>query len=491
MKETAPFWKIGLVLCLFGSTIAFGNPDTVWTRTYGGTGWDYGWCVQQTSDNGYIITGMTDPLISDYDIHLIKTDEDGDTLWTRTYDKSTWDEGWVVRQTADNGYAIAGQTGLYGTMNRDLYIIKTDEYGDTLWTRTYGGTGWDEGRAMQQTSDGGYIIAGQSDSYGTGSYDFDVYVIRTDENGDTLWTRIYGEAGWDEGRGVCQTPDSGFVIAGWTSSFGSPAVWLLKTDANGDTLWTRTYGGEEWSDGRSVQLTTDGGYIIAGTHASSASGADVFLIKTDVNGDTLWTGIYGGSSDEYGNYVQQTNDGGFIVAGYVLSPGPTGFDFYIVRTDASGNELWSLTYGGQESDFGYWVEQTLDNGYIVVGQTGSFGAGNDDAWLLKIAPEPGIEETAGGVIQSAHVLSEVFPNPFRVETQIRCQLLRPGVVTVAIYDVSGQRIKTLVNERRDPGYFTVKWDGQDQDDHKVNSGVYFCRVAVGEYTLAEKLLLMR
>jgi len=485
MKETAPLWKIGLVLCLFGSTIAFGQPDTVWTRTYGGAGWDYGWCVQQTSDNGYIITGMTDPLISDYDIYLIKTDEDGDTLWTRTYDKSTWDEGWVVRQTADNGYVITGQTGLYGTMNRDLYIIKTDEYGDTLWTRTYGGTGWDEGRAMQQTSDGGYIIAGQSDSYG----DFDVYVIKTDENGDSLWTRIYGGAGWDEGRGVCQTPDSGFVIAGWTSSFGPAAVWLLKTDANGDTLWTRTYSGEEWSDGRSVQLTTDGGYIIAGTYASYASGADVFLIKTDVNGDTLWTGIYGGSWDEYGNYVQQTNDGGFIVAGYAMSPGPTGFDVYIVRTDASGNEVWSLTYGGQESDFGYWVEQTLDNGYIVAGQTGSFGAGNDDAWLLKIAPEPGIEENAGGVIQSA--LSEVFPNPFRVETQIRCQLLRPGVVTVAIYDVSGQRIKTLVNERRDPGYFTVTWDGQDQDDRRVNSGVYFCRVAIGEYTQAEKLLLMR
>lgn len=490
MKEVVSLLKAGVILCLFYSTL-YAQPDTLWTKTYGSTGWDYGWCVQQTSDNGYIITGMTDPLISDYDIHLIKTDEDGDTLWTRTYDKSTWDEGWVVRQTADNGYAIVGQTGLYGTSSRDLYIIKTDEYGDTLWTRTYGGTGWDEGRAMQQTSDGGYIIAGQSDSYGTGSYDFDVYVIKTDENGDSLWMRIYGLEGWDEGRGVCQTPDGGFVIAGWTMSFGPAAVWLLKTDANGDTLWTRTYGGEDWSDGRSVQLTTDGGYIIAGTHASSASGADVFLIKTDVNGDTLWTGIYGGSSDEYGNYVQQTNDGGFIVAGYVLSPGPTGFDFYIVRTDASGNELWSLTYGGQESDFGYWVEQTLDNGYIVVGQTGSFGAGNDDAWLLKIAPEPGIEETEDDVSTAGFALSQNFPNPFKTETAISYQLSRPNAVTITIYNVSGQHIKTLVNEHRNAGSYTVHWDGRSQDNREVSNGVYFCRLKAGEYTSVHKIVLAR
>ncbi|MBE0433899.1 T9SS type A sorting domain-containing protein, partial [candidate division WOR-3 bacterium] len=260
---------------------------------------------------------------------------------------------------------------------------------------------------------------------------------------------------------------------------------------NGDTLWTRIYTGEEWADGRSVQLTTDGGYIIAGAHASLATGADVFLIKTDANGDTLWTRTYGGPWDEYGNYVQQTNDGGFIVAGYAMSSGPTGFDFYIVRTDANGNELWSRTYGGQESDFGYWIEQTSDNGYIVVGQTGSFGAGNDDIWLLKIAPEPGVEETAGGVIPAAHVLSESYPNPFRTETQISYQLSRPGFVTVAIYDVSGQRITTLVDEHRDAGYHAVRWDGRGQDGRSVANGVYFCRIAVGEYTSAEKLLLMR
>jgi len=179
------------------------------------------------------------------------------------------------------------------------------------WERTYGGPNVEWGYSVQQTSDGGYIVAGYSGSFPV----FGIYLLKTNASGDTLWTRTYGGLSWDQGNSVQQTSDGGYIVAGYTHSFGHANgwadVWLIKTNASGDTLWTRTYGGTNGDQGYSVQQTSDGGYIIAGwTNSFGAGGYDVYLIKANASGDTLWTKTYGGTNDDYGNSVQQTSDGG-------------------------------------------------------------------------------------------------------------------------------------------------------------------------------------
>jgi hypothetical protein len=389
--------------------------QTSWWRTYGGTNADEGHSVQQTSDGGYMIAGSTSSFgAGSYDVYLIKTNAQGDTLWTRAYGGTNDDGGWSAQQTSDGGYIIAGYTWSFGAGGVDVYLIKTDASGDTLWTRTYGGTSLDGCSSVQQTSDSGYIIAGLTMSFGAGS--FDVYLIKTTASGDTVWTRTYGGMSWDGGYWVQQTSDGGYIIAGWTEAGGTD-VYLIKTDASGDTLWTRAYGGASEDDGNSVWQTSDGGYIIAGETWSFGAGtpdhANVYLIKTDTAGDTLWTRTYGGPNDDYSYSVHQTSDGGYIILGRTWSYG-AGCDVYLIKTDASGDTLWTRTCGGTYDDWGYSVQQTSDSGYIIAGYTQSFGAGSYDVYLIKTDANGNVavEEPPTPQLADSRTALRVQPNPF-------------------------------------------------------------------------------
>ena len=366
--------------------------DTVWTKTFGGSENDIGYSVQQTDDGGYIITGYTRPFSeSSCDVYLIKTNSVGDTLWTRTFGGQYEDIGYSVQQTNDGGYIVAGYIFWSGSQHNHIYLIKTDSLGDTLWTRTFGESGNNRGYSVQQTNDGGYIITGSTTSHGAGSND--VYLIKTDSLGDTLWTRTFGGNNGDYGYSVQQTTDDGYIVAGYTYPYeqGETDIFLIKTDSLGDTLWTRIFGGNNGDYGYSVQQTTDDGYIVAGvTYSYGVIHNDVYLAKTDSLGNTLWTKTFAETMFDYGHSVQQTDDGGYIVAGYTYPYGPGEADIYLVKTDSLGNRLWTRTFGGNDDDRGYSVQQTDDGGYIVTGRTGPYVEGDYDVYLIKIELFPGI-----------------------------------------------------------------------------------------------------
>ncbi|MFZ8835359.1 MAG: T9SS type A sorting domain-containing protein [Candidatus Caldipriscus sp.] len=422
-----------------GGTLSFGvdssdifliktdaNGNVQWAKTYGGTAWDYAYSVQQTSDGGYIVAGRTRSFGAGLsDAFLVKTDANGNVIWAKTYGGTGTDYARSIQQTSDGGYIVAGITWSFGAGGLDIFLIKTDANGNVIWSKTYGGTGWDEAYSVQQTSDGGYIVAGYTLSFGAG--DYDIFLIKTDANGNVIWSKTYGGTGWDWAYSVQQTSDGGYIVAGYTLSFGAGDydIFLIKTDANGNIIWAKTYGGTGWDWAYSVQQTSDGGYIVAGFTRFFGTGYDdIFLIKTDASGNIQWDKTYGGTSGDYASSVQQTSDGGYIVAGVTESFGGA----FLVKTDANGNVIWAKTYGGTNYDDASSVQQTSDGGYIVAGFTDSFGAGWSDIFLIKT--------DADGNIGSCSIVQNANPTVNTVSPTVNTPSLSVSSVSPTVNSVS-------------------------------------------------------
>jgi len=355
-----------------------------WQKIYGGSNDDVAYSIQQTKDGGYIVAGRTSSFESGYsDVYVIKLDENGNKIWEKTYGGNDWDGASSIQQTKDGGYIVAGWTGFFEAGYSDVYVIKLDAYGNESWEKTFGGSDYDTAWSIQQTKDGGYIVAGYTSSFGAGGGD--VYIIKLDENGNMVWERTYGGSGYDIANSIQLTNDGGYIIAGKTGDFYSGDVYIIKLDKDGNKSWEKTYGGsgDDWA--RYIQQTTDGGYIVAGSTSSFGAGkSDVYVIKLDENGNKVWEKTYGGSDYDEAYSIQQTKDGGYIVAGYTRSFGAGESDIYIIKLDGNGNSVWERTYGGIKDDEAYSIQQTTDGGYIVAGYTESFGAGGADVYIIKL-----------------------------------------------------------------------------------------------------------
>ena len=381
MKRT---WIILLTLTL--PVLALAElPDSLWSRTFGGSNNDICYSVQQTSDGGYILGGRTISYgAGSDDFWLVRADANGDTIWTRTYGGSGHEVCYSVQQTSDGGYILGGYTSSSGAGYYDFWLVKTYPGGTEEWSRTFGGSSMDVCRSVQQTSDGGYILGGYTESYGAGGPNF--WLVKADANGDSLWSRAFGGGNDDRCYSVQQTTDGGYILGGFTESYGAgdDDFWMVKTDASGTEEWSRTFGGSGSDKCHSVQQTTDAGYILGGfTFSYGAGFGDSWLVKTDTNGTEDWSQTYGGSSYDKCYSVQQTSDGGYILGGETMTYGAGGLDFWLVKANVIGTEEWSRTFGGIFDDYCQSVQQTTDGGYVLGGYTRSFGAGGYDFWLVK------------------------------------------------------------------------------------------------------------
>jgi hypothetical protein len=373
-----------------------------WDKTFGGSGIDSGYSVQQTPDGGYIIAGSTTSFgAGESDIYLLKTNANGDLVWDKTFGGSGRDEAYSLQQTVEGGYIIVGYTGSFGSGKENVYLIKTDVDGEELWSRTFepGNFGDDlesaVGSEVHQTADGGYVIIGWVESISSW-----VLLIKTDADGNMTWWKTFmsSTGNVNQGRSVQQTSDGGYIIAGLiTISPGmSPGSngYVIKTDAGGNEVWSKVYGepgepgiNDNSTAGLSVLQTTDGDYIIAGYTFEK-----VYLIRLGTDGNEVWNKTFGLGN---GYFVQQTADDGYIIVGDSARFDPqSGYlsDIYLIKTDADGNEIWSRTFDRDERDFGFSVQETTDGGYIIVGETGhhdySLESDQSDISLIYYKPDP-------------------------------------------------------------------------------------------------------
>lgn len=355
-----------------------------WIRSFGGQMDDFGSSVQQTADGGYIIFGITESFGGgSNDYWLIKTDSIGNKIWDKTYGGENSDEASFGCQTSDDGYLIVGSTNSFDLGKKDIWLIKTDNQGDMIWNKTYGGAGYETASEVLQTNDGGIAIFGYTDSFGAGNRD--MWLIKTDNEGNIIWEKTYGGKQDDQGNSIKQTTDGGFILAGskYTSVYTTKFdIWLVKIDVSGEIIWEKTYGGDGDDYAWSVQQTSDGGYIICGEYyVGGVNEFDIFLLKTDSNGEVLWERIFNHILHDRGWSVLQTPDGGYIVAGDTFT-GPN-VDGILIKTDSNGDTQWIKTYGGHQTDITVHVQLTNDGGYILTGydQPGMFQYRN--CWLIK------------------------------------------------------------------------------------------------------------
>ncbi|MDD5087291.1 MAG: T9SS type A sorting domain-containing protein [bacterium] len=404
----------------------------------------------------------------------------GDSMWSRTFGTYNNDQCFDVQLTADGGFALAGYMQANGSGNDDFALVKTDANGNQQWRRTFRGSSDERCYAVQQTSDGGYLLAGGTESYGSGNSDF--WLVKTNSNGDSLWSRTFGGGNYERCYSAQQTSDGGYVLAGSTNSFGAGGrdFWLVKTNASGNMQWSRTFGRGSDQDCMAVRQTSDGGYVLAGIAVGfTYDNKNFWMVKTNSNGDSVWSRLFGSNSSEECYDVLQTPDGGYVLAGFA-SFGGNGF--WMVKTNSNGDSLWSrMFHGGVECRS---IQRTADGCYVLAGRTQSFGAGFNDFWIVKTGPElDGEGEVVA--LPSSYALA-AYPNPFNAATTLEFAVPKTMHVTIRAFDILGREAARIEDAVHPAGTHRILWDAED-----CASGVYLVSMTGEGTRLTRKVLLVR
>ena len=478
-----------IMLVSLGLSSNIHGTEIEWFKTYGGLYLDEAISLQLAVDGGFLAAGYSyNSSTGGSDIYLIKTDSNGELIWQKAYGGSGDDWANCIQPTNDGGYIIAGGSDESQAENNDVYLIKIDAQGQLLWQRTYGGSGSEEANHIIQTGDGDYFMIGWTNSFGAG-YD-DIYMLKVNSIGDSLWAKTFGGIFYDKGFSAVETPDGGFLTVSGLGYFGYYPIdtYLIRLDANGDTLWTNSVGGSYSDACRSIIRSFNDGYFLAGWTMSFGAGQhDVFVIKIDTLGQMLWHKAYGGAYSDVGRSINPTSDGGSIVTGYTTSFGAGDYDLYFIRNDYKGDTLWTRTFGGESKDYGWSAIQSADGGFVAAGWTNSFGAGSKDFLLVKFQSDlTGVDNRFDDELPDAVALKQNYPNPFNSSTSITYSVDQRQYVTLKIYDLLGREIGTPVDGVKERGLYEITFDGAG-----LASGVYLYSLQAGASTKIQKMILLK
>lgn len=518
--------QTSLLLLFINCSICIGQPIIQWQKSFGGSNVDQAFAVEQTADSGLIVAGISRSSDGDITIHhgtnwyndywIVKTDANGIIQWQHAFGGTFTDWLYSLKQTYDGGFILAGFTesadgdviGYHG--GGDCWLVKTDNAGILQWQNTYGGSFADGAQHICETTDGGLIFTGNTSSIDgdvTGLHgQNDIWVVKTNNIGILQWQKCYGGTQYERGMSIEQTNDGGFIIAGRSGSndgdvtnhhgaYNFHDYWVVKTDSIGTLQWQNSYGGTLEDYPISITQTFDDGYIIAGVsysnngdvtaHHGSTDSADCWILKLDSTGIIQWQKSYGGTKEDYACSIKQTQDGGFIIAGASSSDnGNATFvngltDYWIIKTDSSGNIQWQKNFGGSLFDVPWDITLTSDGGYVIAGysESNDFDVtgnhGDYDFWLVKLHTSVGIEES------SEERFSDLpFPNPANDIFKIRnTQLI---ISKITIYNMMGNIIYSAND---------INSNEIIVDVNKWNDGIYFVKVVSGEKYYYKKIIV--
>lgn len=480
------------------------TPDIVWKKCFGGSNIDIAYAADLTTDGGFVITGGV--LSNDGDVTgnhgsidcwILKSDASANLQWQKALGGTGEETAYSIQQTADGGFIAAGYTysidadvsGNHG--GSDYWILKLNAAGDLEWQKCMGGSADDVAASIQQTSDGGFIVAGYSSSNDwdvTGNHGLsDYWIVKLDGTGNIAWQKTLGGVNDDQAAFIQEISEGGFIVAGWSGVIGTADYWIINLNADGNIVWEKSFGGTGNEQATSVMQTNDGGFIVTGHSYSSDSditnhgGADYWVLKLDTEGNLVWQKSFGGSDEDVANAIQQTSDGGFIVAGKSesdngdVSPLYDKHDFWIVKLSAAGSLLWQKSLGGYKDDVAFSIHQTSDNGFVVAGWSistdgdiiGSEPNGSRDFWVVKLS-----SDIQSGIYSLTNTSISVYPNP--VQNELIINLTIPvHKVRMQVCDLQGRTISIPNNF---PNSSTAQNNTVKINTAELSNGFYTLRI---------------
>ena len=471
--------------------------QTTFMRTYGSD--DYGSNVIQTSDGGFLFSGWSHSQGNGgWDTRLLKTDEKGDVLWESVPEGAADDYVEGLLEIKDGHYLLVQYTASNGASGLDIQLIKMNHQGETVWQQMYSLEKDQRCFEVAQMQDGGFVIAGQSN---VGSNVQNCFIIRTDAAGNRTWDYVFkDDKSNDFFRDVIATSDGGFALAGTKNG----RFFVAKYKDDNTVEWGYKFGDESCMGTSLVQLN-DGGYMVVGLTTTSwfSLSSDVLVIRMDAQGNELWKKKYGGAKSDGATLAKKAPDGNVVLVGWTGSYSNNGlFDLLLMKANLDGDIEWEQHFDRNLREEGYGLDTTDDGGLVVAGSAtlGSF-LQNGKIWLIRtnsegqVLPEFVQEKP---IIPQMPTLFQNYPNPFNPTTTIEYSLPQPGRATVSIHNISGQRVRTLVDAEQSAGTHTVLWDAADDLGTKVSSGLYFYRIQVIEnsegkeaWRAEKKMLLLK
>ncbi|MCK5087453.1 MAG: T9SS type A sorting domain-containing protein, partial [Melioribacteraceae bacterium] len=440
--------------------------------------------VQQTSDGGYILGGSTVLPDEDFtDMYIVKTDALGEIEWETVYGDDETESVSTILQTDDGGYLAFGKTDSYGAGKFDFLLVKLNSTGTVIWEKTYGGNRDEKSSDMIETTDGNYFLLGNTLSFGDG-LNADVYLIKINGEGTELWSTRYGGPSGDSGDKIVATQDGNYSILASTSSIGAGGfdIWLIKIDGIGGELWNKTFGGSEDEEGNDMTELHDASLVMVGfTRTFGAGAKDAYIIKTDASGNKIWEQTHGQNLQDAATNVVSESDG--II--YTLSLATTieGAKVLIIKADFDGNEIWQSQINGGANDLALNSESHI----IVAGSTGKYG--NDtEVYFLNVNQLGDITAIEDQPLQKpiSFKLNNNYPNPFNNQTKISFQLSQTEHVELSIYNIMGQKIKTLISDVYSAGTHSIGFNS-----YGLASGVYFYQLKTNTGMMVKQMMLLK
>jgi len=511
-------------------------PGIEWQKSLGGTSEDESLGIRQTADGGFIIAGESYSSDNDVsgnqgasDYWIVKTDNAGEIQWQKSLGGSSYDVASSVQECSDGGYIVAGfsrsndgdVTDHHGTTSfYDYWIVKLDSVGGIEWQKSLGGTVNEFANSVQESDDGGFVVAGYSASndgdvtgHHGGTVTTDYWIVKLSASGNLLWEKSLGGTASETANSIRLSADGGFIVGGYSNSsdfdvtinYGSYDYWIVKLDSAGNIDWQKSLGGTADDEGSSVQQTFDGGYIAAGYSASDDNdvtgnhgGYDYWVVKLFSDGNLDWQKSLGGISGDFATSIDQTADSGFIVAGYTSSNnngdvsgyhgGAYWGDYWIVKLDASGNLEWQECLGGTNDDVPVAIQQTSNGGFIIAGWTESndgdvsFNYGSADVWIVQLDVATSIDAVTSNSFFS------LTPNPADKFFNLSMQLLTKENLnaTISITNLLGQEVFN-----KESSILNGSLEEVISFDEKIPEGMYLVKVGFGSHQFTRALFVAR